>query len=139
METDNGSDSILCQCPDPIPGDGEHGDHCRACGKLIGGAIIGGEVHAGYTSLGNGQAFFDDRESWRLNSGSEGKINRIDEGSWFRSFAHASVVVPYDCRKARTLGTESISFDHVVHPDGEVELIVANRKVEDLPDGPKFP
>lgn len=134
---DNGRD--VCRCDDPDPGPEESPRECPDCGGFILGAIIDNEVHPGYTSLGNGQVFYDAKERWSLNSGNDGGINSHDEGEWFRSFASADVVPPHDHWKARKLGVEAVSFDHVVHADGSVELIVANRRLEDLPDGPKFP
>jgi len=128
-----------CGCGDPDPGPDDASRECPDCGGYITGSIIGGEVHPGYTSLGNGQAFFGAKERWSLNSGSCGGINTHDEGEWFRTFADARAVPPHDHWKAQRLGVEALSFDHVVHGDGEVEIIIQNRRIEDLPDGPRFP
>lgn len=136
----NGNDEYApCTCDEPEPGPDDDPRRCPDCGGYHLGAIIGGEVHPGYTSLGNGQAFFEYKERWSLNSGTRGTINTVDGGEWFRAFADAEAVPPHDHWKARKLGTEALSFDHVVHADGEVEIIIQNRRIEDLPDGPKFP
>jgi len=139
--TDGGDDTKYapCECNDPAPGPEDDLRRCANCGDYITGAIIGGEVHSGYTRLGNGQAFFKAKERWSLDSGSRGTINTHDEGEWFRAFADAEAVPPHDHWKAQRLGVEALSFDHVVHADGEVEIIIQNRRIEDLPDGPKFP
>jgi hypothetical protein len=135
----DGSCPILCPCDDPVPGGGDHGGHCRECGLLIGGAIIDGEVHPGHTSLGNGQAFFEAKEGVHFGRPHHGTINDHDDGEWYRDFATVEVCWPHHTEGARRLGTEMLSFDHVIHHDGEVELVVQNRRVEDLPAGPKFP
>lgn len=137
-KSENGS--LLCQCNDPHPGAGDHGGKCKKCGNLIGGAIIGGEVHPGYTTLGNGQAFFDAKESVNLEGRNDYNLSKIwsDEPAYVRTFGSIEVVVPHHTDKARNLGTEWVSVDHAVTGDGDVTCIVQNRAVEDLPDGPKW-
>jgi len=137
---DGGDDGITpCSCSEPEPGPDDAPRECPGCGGYIMGAIIGGDVHPGYSSLGNGQAFYDAKEYWSLNTGSRGTVNSVDEYAYFRAFGDAEAVPPHDHWKARRLGTEAVSFDHVVGPDGKVETIVQNRRVEDLPDGPTYP
>lgn len=136
-QTNGGLDR--CECDDPQPGPDDAPRDCATCGGYILGAIIGGEVHPGYTHLGNGQPFFREKEHWSLNTGSRGGINTHDEGEWFRSFGDATVVVPHHTEDASTHGTLSLSFDHIVWDDGTVESIIDNRRIEDLPDGPNFP
>lgn len=94
---------------------------------------------SGHGELGNDREFFESRETNNLNSADRGGINTIDGGEWFRSFGGLEIVLPPEHSLSTTLGTVWLSFDHVVHADGEVELIVQNRRLSDLPDGPKFP
>lgn len=139
MTAKNDTGLEKCSCDEPTPGPDDDPRSCSNCGGFILGAIIGGRVHSGYSSLGNGPEFFAAKESWSLNTGSRGGVNTHDEGEWFRAFGDARVVVPHHSPDASTHGVLSISVDHVVHADGSVETIVANRRLEDLPDGPKFP
>lgn len=128
-ETDKSS---FCECVNPTPG-GENGSTCENCNRVIGRSIIDGEAHAGYTSLGNGQAFFEKNENWSLGSGHSGVISK--DNGYFVTFGDAEVVCPHNHRDAQLLGTDWVSIDHLVHPDGDVTVRVAGIELSELPDG----
>ncbi len=127
----------LCKCDNPkIDECSEYGDGCAKCGNTIGYPIIGGKIHAGYSELGNDQEFFEAKERDLSGSPHDGGVNR---DGYYRDFMAMEVVLPVEHDLIRRLGTEWVSFDHVIEEDGSVDLIVYNRRLENLPGGPKFP